>query len=82
MVDVFKEHLLRRDFTISLEDATSGSLNLHVTIQDKCFRTKEILQDSIQSFLHEFFLAASIPFKHGHIYTVVLGESDYCFGGL
>lgn len=67
---------------MSLEDATNGSLKLHLTIQDKCFLTKKILHKTIQSFLHEFFLAASIPFKHDHSYTVVLGEADYFIGGL
>lgn len=81
-LDAIKDHLSKGNFDMSLEDAGSGSLILYVTIHDTCFMTKEILHKTVQSFLHSFFIGASIPFTFGHIYTVVLGESEYLVIGL
>ncbi|CAC5426174.1 NME8 [Mytilus coruscus] len=61
---------------IKLIGIEQGSLILHVRIPDWCFMTTEILHERIHTFLHQFFLVASIPFMHGHIFTVVLAESD------
>ncbi|VDI64525.1 Hypothetical predicted protein, partial [Mytilus galloprovincialis] len=76
-IDEIKEMIRRGDCAIALEGASIGSLKLHVTIHNKSFRTKEKLHTDIHLFLHEFFVAASIPFKQGHLYTVILAESDY-----
>ncbi|VDI07446.1 Hypothetical predicted protein [Mytilus galloprovincialis] len=76
-IDAIKEIIDKGDYAIILESAERGSLKLHITIYDKSFMTKEILHKSIQSFLHEFFRAASIRFKLSHIFTVVLEESDF-----
>lgn len=81
-MDAIKEIICKGDYNISLESAEIGSLKLHVTIHDKSFMTKEKLHKAIQLFLHGFFLAASIPFKQDHIYTVVFEESDFLVEGL
>lgn len=81
-LDVIQEHLRRGNFDMSLEDAVNGSLMLYVTIYNTCFMTKEILHKTVQNFLHAFFIGASIPYKHGHIYTVVLAESEFQALGL
>lgn len=82
MLDAIKEKILTKGYGISLEDAEIGSLNIHVSILDKCFLTKEILHQSVQSFLYEFFCAASIPYIQGNIYTVVLADSSDLVLGL
>ncbi|VDI71201.1 Hypothetical predicted protein [Mytilus galloprovincialis] len=64
---------------IELTDIKLGSLILHVTIPLKCFITKEILQKSFQTFLCQFFKAASIQSRSGPNIKVVLAESDLLF---
>lgn len=61
---------------IKLDGAAFGSLILHISIPNTLFVTKETLHDSLQSFLHNFFLIADIKWKTGHVLTLVLAESD------
>lgn len=59
---------------IKLDGAESGSLILHISIPNRCFVTKETLLDSLQSFLHQFFLTTGFQCKTG--LQIVLAESD------
>lgn len=64
---------------IKLDGAESGSLILHISIPNRCF-TKETLLDSLQSFLHKFFLTTGFQCKTG--LQIVLAESDRYTTGL
>ncbi|XP_052100646.1 interferon-induced helicase C domain-containing protein 1-like isoform X1 [Mytilus californianus] len=61
---------------IKLDGAVIGSLILHISIRNTCFVTNETLHDSLKSFLHHFFLIAGIQCKTGHVFILVLAESD------
>ncbi|VDI32253.1 Hypothetical predicted protein [Mytilus galloprovincialis] len=71
-----KEALRNGSYYIKLENAETGSLILHLTINNGCFKTKELLHKTLHSFLHQFFQIAAIQCISGHTYTVVLVESD------
>lgn len=78
--NVILENICTED--IKLIDMEHGSLILHVTIPYWCFMTKNILHERIYNFLHQFFVVASIPCTDGHIFTVVLAESDDFISGM
>lgn len=74
-LDYIKKTLEKGPYNvIKLDGAEIGSLILHISIPNRCFVTKETLHDSLQSFLHHFFLIAGIQCKTER--PIVLAESD------
>lgn len=81
ILDSAKEYLCKETSAISYKHAINGSLNLHISIPEKCFVTKEVLHKAIQHFLIDIFKTASIKCTHGHTYTVVLAISTDLVSG-
>jgi hypothetical protein len=62
---------------IKLLEAESGSLILHVEINNLCFITKDSLHKAIAEFLHRVFKMTSISGNlDQHVIEVVLAECD------
>jgi hypothetical protein len=65
------------DCQIKLVKAESGSLVLHVEINNLCFITKDSLHKAIAEFLHRVFKITSISGNlDQHVIEVVLAECD------
>ncbi|VDI08318.1 Hypothetical predicted protein [Mytilus galloprovincialis] len=75
MLEAAKKNLCKEKDVISYTDAENGSLNLYISIPDRCFVTKEVLHKAIRHFLHDIFRTAFIKCIQGHTYTVVLATS-------
>jgi hypothetical protein len=64
-------------YQIKLLEAESGSLVLHVEINNLCFITKDSLHKAIAEFLHRVFKMTSIIGNlDQHVIEVVLAECD------
>lgn len=81
ILDAAKKDLCKERDAISYTDAENGSLNLYISIPDRCFVTKEVLHKTIRQFVHDIFKTASIKCTHGHTYTLVLAISTDIVSG-
>jgi hypothetical protein len=76
-LDQMKTRLNEGSYQIKLLEAESGSLVLHVEINNLCFITKDSLHKAIAEFLHRVFKMTSIIGNlDRHAIEVVLAECD------
>jgi hypothetical protein len=76
-LEQMKIRLNEGSYQIKLLEAESGSLILHVEINNLCFITKDSLHKAIAEFLRRVFKMTSISGNlEQHVIEVVLAECD------